>query len=218
MDISSIVQTIAVYAIPLIFAITIHETAHGYVAKLCGDQTAYMLGRLTLNPIKHIDPVGTILVPGALLIGSALTGMSGIVFGWAKPVPINFRNLRNPKTDMIWVAAAGPGANLIQAILWAIVLKFLISMGIYEDFFIKMCVAGVSCTSCSCFKPNSDSSPGRRPYRHRTFASGNGLAVFENRTVRNVDSVCTDSDRNIVYFHAPLYENGAGHRSVVHLV
>ena len=97
MDISSIVQTIAVYAIPLIFAITIHETAHGYVAKLCGDQTAYMLGRLTLNPIKHIDPVGTILVPGALLIGSALTGMSGIVFGWAKPVPINFRNLRNPK-------------------------------------------------------------------------------------------------------------------------
>ena len=124
MDISSIVQTIAVYAIPLIFAITIHETAHGYVAKLCGDQTAYMLGRLTLNPIKHIDPVGTILVPGALLIGSALTGMSGIVFGWAKSVPINFRNLRNPKTDMIWV---------------------LISMGIYEDFFIKMCVAGVSC-------------------------------------------------------------------------
>lgn len=108
MDISSIVQTIAVYAIPLIFAITIHETAHGYVAKLCGDQTAYMLGRLTLNPIKHIDPVGTILVPGALLIGSALSGMSGIVFGWAKPVPINFRNLRNPKTDMIWVAAPVP--------------------------------------------------------------------------------------------------------------
>ena len=117
MDISSIVQTIAVYAIPLIFAITIHETAHGYVAKLCGDQTAY----------------------------SALSGMGGIVFGWAKPVPINFRNLRNPKTDMIWVAAAGPGANLIQAILWAIALKILISMGIYEDFFIKMCVAGVSC-------------------------------------------------------------------------
>ena len=81
----------------------------------------------------------------ATQIGSALTGMSGIVFGWAKPVPINFRNLRNPKTDMIWVAAAGPGANLIQAILWAIALKILISMGIYEDFFIKMCVAGVSC-------------------------------------------------------------------------
>lgn len=78
MDISSVVQTIAVYAIPLIFAITIHETAHGYVAKLCGDQTAYMLGRLTLNPIKHIDPVGTILVPGALLIGSALSGMSAL--------------------------------------------------------------------------------------------------------------------------------------------
>ena len=86
MDIASIIQTITVYAIPLIFAITIHETAHGYVARMCGDPTAYMLGRLTLNPIKHIDPVGTILVPGALLIMSAVTGMSGIIFGWAKPV------------------------------------------------------------------------------------------------------------------------------------
>ncbi len=218
MDISSIVQTIAVYAIPLIFAITIHETAHGYVAKLCGDQTAYMLGRLTLNPIKHIDPVGTILVPGALLIGSALTGMSGIVFGWAKPVPINFRNLRNPKTDMIWVAAAGPGANLIQAILWAIVLKFLISMGIYEDFFIKMCGRRQLQHRAHGFKPNSDSSPGRRPYRHRTFASGNGLAVFENRTVRNVDFVCADSDGNFVLLYASVHENGTGNRSVVHLV
>ena len=218
MDISSIVQTIAVYAIPLIFAITIHETAHGYVAKLCGDQTAYMLGRLTLNPIKHIDPVGTILVPGALLIGSALTGMSGIVFGWAKPVPINFRNLRNPKTDMIWVAAAGPGANLIQAILWAIVLKFDLHGHLRRLLHKNVCGRRQLQHRAHGFKPNSDSSPGRRPYRHRTFASGNGLAVFENRTVRNVDSVCTDSDRNIVYFHAPLYENGAGHRSVVHLV
>lgn len=144
MDLSSIVQTITVFAIPLILAITIHETAHGYVAKLCGDNTAWMLGRLTLNPIKHIDPVGTILVPGALLIGSALTGMSGIVFGWAKPVPINFRNLRNPKTDMIWVAAAGPGANLLQAVIWGIILKIMFSMGIHEDFFVQMCVAGVS--------------------------------------------------------------------------
>ena len=211
MDISSIVQTIAVYAIPLIFAITIHETAHGYVAKLCGDQTAYMLGRLTLNPIKHIDPVGTILVPGALLIGSALTGMSGIVFGWAKPVPINFRNLRNPKTDMIWVAAAGHSlGNCAQVFDLHGHLRRLLHKNVCGRRQLQHRAHG--------FKPNSDSSPGRRPYRHRTFASGNGLAVFENRTVRNVDSVCTDSDRNIVYFHAPLYENGAGHRSVVHLV
>lgn len=145
MDIASIIQTITVYAIPLIFAITIHETAHGYVARMCGDPTAYMLGRLTLNPIKHIDPVGTILVPGALLIMSAITGMSGIIFGWAKPVPINFRNLRNPKTDMIWVAAAGPGANLVQAILWAIILKILFIVGIDSDFLEQMCLAGVSC-------------------------------------------------------------------------
>ena len=145
MDIASIIHTITVYAIPLIFAITIHETAHGYVARMCGDPTAYMLGRLTLNPIKHIDPVGTILVPGALLIMSAVTGMSGIIFGWAKPVPINFRNLRNPKTDMIWVAAAGPGANLVQAVIWAIILKILFIAGIDSDFLAQMCLAGVSC-------------------------------------------------------------------------
>lgn len=145
MDIASIIQTITVYAIPLIFAITIHETAHGYVARMCGDPTAYMLGRLTLNPIKHIDPVGTILVPGALLIMSAVTGMSGIIFGWAKPVPINFRNLRNPKTDMIWVAAAGPGANIVQAVIWAIILKILFIAGIDSDFLAQMCLAGVSC-------------------------------------------------------------------------
>lgn len=144
MDIGSIIQTIAIYAIPLIFAITIHETAHGYVARMLGDNTAWMLGRLTLNPIKHIDPVGTILVPGALLLGGALTGMGGIVFGWAKPVPVNFRNLRNPKVDMIWVAAAGPLANLVQAIFWAIYLKIIVMVGIHENFFIQMGIAGIS--------------------------------------------------------------------------
>lgn len=143
MDISSIIQTMTVYAIPLILAITIHESAHGYVAKLCGDNTAYVLGRLTLNPLKHIDLVGTILVPGALLILSAVTGMSGIIFGWAKPVPINFRRLRNPKTDMIWVAVAGPGSNLIQAVIWGLLLKILVTMGFHEEFFINMCVAGI---------------------------------------------------------------------------
>lgn len=144
MDFGSIIQTIAIYAIPLIFAITIHETAHGYVARILGDNTAWMLGRLTLNPVKHIDPVGTILVPGALLIGGAITGMGGIIFGWAKPVPVNFRNLRNPKTDMIWVAAAGPLANLIQAILWAIYLKIIVMLGFEESFFIEMGIAGIS--------------------------------------------------------------------------
>ena len=207
MDISSIVQTIAVYAIPLIFAITIHETAHGYVAKLCGDQTAYMLGRLTLNPIKHIDPVGTILVPGALLIGSALTGMSGIVFGWA---PENRHDLGGGSRPRCEFDPGHSLGNCAQVFDLHGHLRRLLHKNVCGRRQLQHRAHG--------FKPNSDSSPGRRPYRHRTFASGNGLAVFENRTVRNVDSVCTDSDRNIVYFHAPLYENGAGHRSVVHLV
>lgn len=144
MDINSIIQTIAVYAIPLIFAITIHEAAHGYVARYLGDNTAWMLGRVTLNPIKHIDPVGTILVPAVLLLGSAISGIGGIIFGWAKPVPINFRNLRNPKQAMIWVAAAGPGANLAQAIIWAILLKLFFVIGLSEAFFEQMCIAGIS--------------------------------------------------------------------------
>ncbi len=139
----NIIPMIAVYAIPLIFAITIHEAAHGYVARHFGDNTAWMLGRVTLNPIKHIDPVGTILVPFGLLLLGAFTGMGGILFGWAKPVPVNFRNLKNPKKDMIWVAAAGPGSNLVQAILWAILLSILGLFGIQEDFFVQVCVAGV---------------------------------------------------------------------------
>ncbi|MCD8338585.1 MAG: site-2 protease family protein [Burkholderiales bacterium] len=139
----NIITTIAVSAIPLIFAITIHEAAHGYVARYFGDNTAWMLGRVTLNPIKHIDPIGTILVPFGLLLLSAISGMGGIIFGWAKPVPVNFRNLRNPKKDMIWVAAAGPLSNLIQAIIWAILLSFLVFAGIDEDFFLQVCVAGI---------------------------------------------------------------------------
>ena len=113
MDINSIIQTITVYAIPLILAITIHEAAHGYVARYFGDQTAWMLGRVTLNPMKHIDPVGTILVPAGNASWKCGQRIRGDCFGWAKPVPVNFRNLRNPKQAMIWVAAAGPGANLL---------------------------------------------------------------------------------------------------------
>ena len=105
----------------MVFAITLHEAAHGYVAKLFGDRTAEMLGRVTLNPIKHIDPVGTILVPGMLLLTAKLAGGAPFMFGWAKPVPVNFGNLRHPKRDMIWVAAAGPASNFVQALLWAIV-------------------------------------------------------------------------------------------------
>lgn len=113
----NLVQQIAVYALPVVFAITLHEAAHGYVAKHYGDTTAYMLGRVSLNPLRHIDPVGTVLVPLLTLF------LGGILFGWAKPVPVNFSHLRNPKKDMLWVALAGPGANLAMALGWAVVMK-----------------------------------------------------------------------------------------------
>ncbi len=112
-----IIYKIAVNAIPLLLAITLHEAAHGYAARVFGDRTAEMLGRISLNPIKHIDWVGTVAVPALTL------AIGGFFFGWAKPVPVNFDNLRNPKRDMIWVAAAGPAANLVMAIGWAIILK-----------------------------------------------------------------------------------------------
>src|SRR5690554_4884842 len=139
----SLIQTIAVYAIPVIFAITLHEAAHGYVARLFGDNTATLAGRVTLNPIRHIDPVGTILVPLIILFTSKLFGGPGLLFGWAKPVPVDFGRLRRPKRDMLWVAAAGPGVNLIMAILWAIGLKLMVAGGVSEPFFLSMAVAGV---------------------------------------------------------------------------
>ncbi|MDD3448711.1 MAG: site-2 protease family protein [Gammaproteobacteria bacterium] len=116
------VQLFAVWVVPVLFAITLHEVAHGWMARRLGDPTAEMLGRLTLNPLKHIDPVGTILVPGILLLMG-----SGVLFGWAKPVPVTVENLRNPRRDMAWVAAAGPLANLIMAVLWA----FIIHVGLW---------------------------------------------------------------------------------------
>lgn len=112
------VQRIAVTAIPMILAITVHEAAHGYVARYYGDMTAHQLGRITLNPLRHIDLVGTVIVPSITML------VGGIFFGWAKPVPVNFMKLRNPKRDMLWVAAAGPGANLAMAFLWAIAIQF----------------------------------------------------------------------------------------------
>ena len=119
----NLVQTIAIYALPVIFAITLHEAAHGYVARYFGDNTAYVLGRVSLNPLRHIDPVGTVLVPLLILTTSSLLGAGGILFGWAKPVPVDFGGLRHPKRDMLWVAAAGPLANLFMALLWALAFK-----------------------------------------------------------------------------------------------
>lgn len=123
MDLHNVLITICVYAIPVIFAITLHEAAHGYVARHFGDPTAWREGRITANPLKHIDPIGTIAVPLAILLISMMSGGGGFLFGWAKPVPVDFGNLRNPKRDMLWVAAAGPGANLAMALFWAAVMK-----------------------------------------------------------------------------------------------
>lgn len=117
MDPGNFIQAAAIYALPIIFAITFHEAAHGYVAKYFGDMTAYMQGRVSLNPIHHIDPIGTIVIP---LVSLAL---GGFLFGWAKPVPVNFGALRNPKKDMLWVALAGPMSNLVMALAWACLLK-----------------------------------------------------------------------------------------------
>jgi Zn-dependent protease len=118
MDVS--LQTIALWAVPVVFAITLHEAAHGYVARRFGDHTAEMRGRITLNPLRHIDLVGTILVPGALILAAKALGGPLLIFGWAKPVPVNFANLRDPKRDMLWVAAAGPAANFVMAFLWGL--------------------------------------------------------------------------------------------------
>ena len=132
------IQAVAINAIPLIFAITVHEAAHGYAARLLGDNTAYVLGRVTLNPMKHIDPVGTILIPLMLiLLGSPF------LIGYAKPVPVRFDRLKKPKIDMIWVALAGPGANFTQGLLWAILLTLLLGFGIEEKFLTAMAIAGV---------------------------------------------------------------------------
>ncbi len=141
---SDLIQTITVYALPVLFGITLHEAAHGYVARMLGDQTAWAAGRVSLNPIRHIDPVGTVAVPLFLLLSSKLMGGAGLLFGWAKPVPVDWRMLRNPKRDMAWVALAGPASNLFMAILWAISVSLLYRMGVSNtDFWFRMGVAGI---------------------------------------------------------------------------
>ncbi|CAG9172814.1 site-2 protease family protein [Cupriavidus respiraculi] len=136
---SSLIQTFAVYALPVLFAITLHEAAHGYVAKHFGDNTAYMLGRVSLNPVRHVDPIGTIAVP--LLLYFLTNG--AFVFGYAKPVPVAFGRLRNPRWHGMWVALAGPGSNLAQAFAWALVALGLVLAQVQEPFFSQMARAGV---------------------------------------------------------------------------
>jgi len=120
----TLIQSILLFSVPAIFAITVHEAAHGFAARHFGDRTAEVLGRLTLNPIKHIDPIGTVLIPLGLLVMSKVTGAPLILFGWAKPVPVGIRNLRNPHRDMAMVAAAGPASNLVMAAGWTAILAF----------------------------------------------------------------------------------------------
>jgi len=135
----SLVQKIAIWVVPVLLGITVHEVAHGWVARKLGDNTAFMLGRLTLNPLKHVDPMGTILIPGMLLLLQA-----GFIFGYAKPVPINWKNLRQPKRDMALVAAAGPVANLLMAVGWALLLRLGTSLGDSGMALVYMGVAGIT--------------------------------------------------------------------------
>jgi len=145
MDINQIVQTVAIYALPVLFAITLHEAAHGYVARHFGDMTAYAQGRISLNPARHIDPVGTIIVPIAILVASKFIGGAGMLFGWAKPVPVNYSALRRPRQNMLWVAAAGPAANLVMALGWALILKLFLFLpeNSFSEAMPLMCEAGM---------------------------------------------------------------------------
>jgi Zn-dependent protease len=136
---SQLIQTVLVYALPVLFAITLHEAAHGYAARYLGDPTAWQLGRVTLNPWAHVDLVGTLLMPVLLYLATS----GAFLFGYAKPVPVNWGRLHRPKRDMMWVALAGPASNLVQAWVWGVVWLVLVSMGWQERFFIEMCQAGV---------------------------------------------------------------------------
>jgi Zn-dependent protease len=136
---SDLIQTVLIYALPVIFAITLHEAAHGYVAHRLGDNTAWMMGRVTLNPIPHIDPMGTLVMPVLLFLATG----GNFLFGYARPVPVRFGNLNHPKRDMVWVALAGPAINLAQALVWGIALYLCVGMGVNERFVLEVCKAGI---------------------------------------------------------------------------
>ena len=139
------IAELAIAALPIVLAITLHEAAHGYVARHFGDPTAWAAGRISLNPLRHIDPFGTVLVPLVIYFSSAMVGGAGMLFGWAKPVPVDFSRLRHPKKDMLWVAAAGPGANLLMALGWALIAKINLAMPetAYTVALFKMAAAGL---------------------------------------------------------------------------
>lgn len=139
MNFPDLIQTILIYALPVVFAITLHEAAHGYVAHRLGDNTAWMMGRVTLNPFPHIDPMGTLVMPVLLFLATG----GHFLFGYARPVPVRFGNLNHPKRDMIWVALAGPVSNLVQALLWGVVLYVLAGAGVQERFFLEVAKAGI---------------------------------------------------------------------------
>ena len=140
-----LISTLTIWALPVLFAITLHEAAHGYAARYFGDSTAERAGRISLNPLRHIDPMGTVIVPALIVAVSALSSGSAMLFGWAKPVPVNFGRLRNPKADMLWVAAAGPFANLVMALGWALLFRIAIMApeNIYALPMAKMADAGM---------------------------------------------------------------------------
>ncbi|MEJ2767996.1 site-2 protease family protein [Mycetohabitans sp. B46] len=142
----SLVQTILVSALPLLFAITLHEAAHGIVARRFGDNTAYLMGRISLNPMRHIDPMGTIVIPLIMLFATS----GAFIFGYAKPVPVDFGRLRNPRWDSLWVALAGPACNLLQALVWACIAIGLRSLDVEEPFFVRMASAGVAVNLVLC--------------------------------------------------------------------
>lgn len=143
---SSLIQTVAVYALPVLFAITLHEAAHAYMARLFGDQTAYVMGRVSLNPMRHIDPMGTILMPLVLYFVTS----GSFLFGYAKPVPVVFGHLRNPRWHSVWVALAGPGANFVMALAWALAGVLLVLLGVDEPFWRQMAVAGLQVNLVVC--------------------------------------------------------------------